>query len=287
LLSLTVSPFVSYATLAQLTKLHSLTLHTPVLHSWLLTDDTIRQLQDPSVLSQLTGLTSLRINHLRGNIPSQLWESQLASALPALTRLQRLELPCARCEPLANALAQLVTVTQLGINSDYFQTGNALHLPGVQLLRLHHVDWGFLDSGLHAPQLRALMGTATKAGDSNGLVIPMDEPDEVLEHMDLVERCAKGVLRHCNRLHLTSDLLNPEAETVNVTLQVLGSWWLPDPSLVDGSSPLIQASAGDGDAGVEDPVTAAGGWHLRLSDVYLTRVALAALPQGLTHLELW
>jgi hypothetical protein len=102
-----------------------------------------------------------------------------------------------------------------------------------------------------------------------------------------VERCARGVLRYCNRLHLTSDLLNPEPGTVDVTLQVLGRWWRPDPSLVDGSSPLIQASAGEDDAVVRDPVTAAGGWHLRLKGMPLSNAVKAAVPQGLTHVELW
>jgi hypothetical protein len=282
LLSLTTSPFIPYTTLACLTKLQSLTLHTPVLPRQSVTNDTLRQQQDPSVLSQLTGLTSLRISHTQFLEPPQLWEHQLASALTALTRLQRLELPGVPPGPLPNALAQLVSVTQLCIRRYALRT--PVTLPGVQLLRLWSADLGVLASGLDAPQLRALVGTATTAG--NSLCIPVYEPADAQQQVALVERCARGALRCCNRLLLTP-FGDVEPETVAAVLQTLGSWWLPDPSLVDGSSPLIQASAGDGDAGVEDPVTAVAGWHLRLKGMPLSNAVKAAVPQGLTHVELW
>jgi hypothetical protein len=276
--SLTVCQFVPYSTVAQLTQLRSLVLRVAVA-----ADDV--QGQDPSVLETLTGLLSLCIYQPGSLQPSgsdwQLWGSQLSSALTALTRLQRVELPHVSRGVLADALAQLVSVTRLCIEGGQFQR-DTLHLPSVRLLELGLTDWGFLDTGLHAPQLRVL-----RRDRSSDVVIWLEEPEDVQHLTALVERCARGALKCCTRLALSPGPQEPEPETVTAVLGALGRWWRPDPSLVDGSHPVLQASARDDDEAGVGPATGAGGWRLSLRELLVSRAALAALPQGLTHLELW
>jgi hypothetical protein len=97
----------------------------------------------------------------------------------------------------------------------------------------------------------------------------------------LIECCAQRVLRHCNRLMLR----HADASTLVVALQALRRSWQPGSALVDGSSRFTKVPAVE-DMGCHDMITAGAGWHLTLDSVPLTRAALEALPQGLTHLEL-
>jgi hypothetical protein len=107
----------------------------------------------------------------------------------------------------------------------------------VQLLELGHTDWEFLGTGLHGPQLKVLRRGTEVYCCTSDLALELEEPDDAEQQLALVERCAKGALRYCNHLSLYS--CQPEPETVAAVLQALGRWWRPDPSLVDGSHPLM------------------------------------------------
>jgi hypothetical protein len=103
---------------------------------------------------------------------------------------------------------------------------------------------------------------------------------EALEHC-----CTQGVLRHCNRLSLFPRVRSTSQAVTSAVLQTLGRWWRPDPSLVDGSSPFSRINAHTSHNCT--PAGTVNGWNLALGELPLSREALAALPQGLTHLELW
>jgi hypothetical protein len=74
----------SYPALAALSQLQNLSLPVPT---------SPEPTQDASTLSRLTGLTALTFQSVYSKAPAPLWQSQLGSALAALTQLQRLSLP--------------------------------------------------------------------------------------------------------------------------------------------------------------------------------------------------
>jgi hypothetical protein len=185
----------------------------------------------------------------------------------------------------------MTALAQLSLSLSQPALHQGLYLPGVQLLRLSSVDLGFLGS-LDAPKLQAIQGNvwhleSGTSGVSRVIVTLQANKDSLKQEAVLLEQCAKGVLRKCNRLMLRGTQKSTEKGT-SAALQALGRWWRPDPSLVDGSSPHVQIPApAEVAKRAGAATTAADGWYLICSQLPSSREALAALPQGLTRLELW
>jgi hypothetical protein len=161
-------------------------------------------------------------------------------------------------------------------------------MPKVTIHKNPYTDLGFLET-LKAPQLRSLQGFCSEELGVHALQVTLPRYQEQEQQaVACLERCTRGVLRHCNRLRLMGWCSSTE-EGALAALQVLGRGWRPDLSLVDGSHPLVKAEAGSSTSGSRSARMSetADGWHLELKDVHLSESALAALPQGLTHLELW
>jgi hypothetical protein len=111
------------------------------------------------------------------------------------------------------------TLTELNIEERQ-PSSSALVLPGVKVLRVSCVDLEFL-GGLEAPQLEVLQGIldyAPRSGQPYITTMKLRVPHQ-LQPAEL-ERCAQGVLRHCNYLEI---ILAPRAtrETVDTLLQRL------------------------------------------------------------------
>jgi hypothetical protein len=138
----------SYNLLAQRTQLQQLRLPAPNDIRFASTPQQPSAPEEgPAVLSRLTCLTCLVFWRETRGFPSDFglqraWQSQLASALTALTGLRQLGLSGQIQErALADAINQLTAVTQLSLGG-YQPTGFAFVLPSVQLLRLQTVDLG-------------------------------------------------------------------------------------------------------------------------------------------------
>jgi hypothetical protein len=139
----------NYPALSALTQLQDLTLSVPTTDS---VPTTPQPTQDLSALSRLTSLTSLTFQSTCSKAPAPQWQSQLASALTALTGLQRLQLPQVWEGPVAEALRQMPGLAQLEL-SQRQRGATTLRLPYVKLLRLKVVDPSFL-AAVDAPQLQ-------------------------------------------------------------------------------------------------------------------------------------
>jgi hypothetical protein len=183
----------------------------------------------------------------------------------------------------------MTALTQLSLTVRQPALDKGLALPKVQLLRLLKVDLGFL-STLQAPKLQAIQGNVLSDGSGVGKVqVNLGEVEMgVQQQVALLEECARGVLRRCNRLVLGCTCKNSTDGKLVAALQALGKSWQPDASLVDGSSPHVQFSAPSSMVSKTGAASkaAAGGWHLTVPELPCSREALAALPQGLTHLNL-
>jgi hypothetical protein len=309
----------AYTAFAALTQLQGLTLRTPEIYDsedpWAAAFDNAfddegededeweemgvepalhvsMQGEGPSVLRQLTGLTSLRFPE-RSDCdpdPPDLWQSQLASALTALTRLQHMELQSVWDGPVATALGQVTSLTKLVLTRQQPQLSTGLHLPGVKVLWVKSTDIDFL-STLQASHLQHLQGYAPESFEPTiELDLPLGNQKRVQQQAALLERCARGALRHCNHLQICGRLDHLTPELAVADLQAIGRCWRPDPSLVDGSSPHLQPDLASTDVSASREETAAqqaeGGWELTLEQFPCTKAALAALPQGLTRLKL-
>jgi hypothetical protein len=249
--------------------------------------------EGPSVLRQLTGLTSLRFPERSDwdPEPPDLWQSQLASALTALTRLQHMELQRVWDGPVASALGQMTSLTKLVLTRSQPPLPSGLHLPGVKVLSL--VSGGLdLPSTLRAPRLEHLQGYAPASFEPTfRFGLPACDQEQLQQQAVLLERCARGALRHCNHLEIFGCGIWTE-ELAVAYMQALARCWRPDPSLIDGSSPHLQpepvlasssfSASSEGRAAQQSR----GGWELTLEMFPCTKAALAALPQGLTRLGL-
>jgi hypothetical protein len=286
-----------YRTLAALTQLQELTLYIPFIEHRRLSvlERTLHpsvQGGGPAQLSQLTRLTALLFPEGTDDAPPALWQSQLASALTALTSLQRLQLPRVWEGPVAGALGQMAGLTQLVVNTRQQALAGGLTLPRVQVLKVRRAELRFT-AALRAPQLRLLQGYSDMpVRPVFRLQLPGGDLSTKQQGgappLTMLEQCAQGVLRCCNSLGIEgNDGISDN--TAEAALQVLGRAWRPDPSLVDGSSPHGEAqNDADNRTGVRKARRPEGsdGWRLELRAWQLSRRALAALPQGLTHLEL-
>jgi hypothetical protein len=283
---------VNYPALAALTQLQDLTLPLQVSSHLQPEGAGTREELGPAALGRLTGLTTLRLTSHYDLTPPALWQQHLSSALTALSKLQHLLLPRVWPGPIAAALGQMPSVTQLSITLSQPSVNDGLHLPGVQLLRLAAVDLGFLAT-LSAPQLQSIQGNvwhleSGSSGVSRVIVTLGTEGPSAKQQAALLEQCAQGVLGRCNRLMLRGAKKCPESLVMSA-LQVLGKWWRPEPGLVDGSSPHVHIPA-PAEVMIRpraEGVAVADGWFLILSALPLSRKAMAALPQGVTRLELW
>jgi hypothetical protein len=197
-------------------------------------------------------------------------------------------------------------LTQLVLSTGQRGLANGLRLPGVKLLKVFVAHLGFLAT-LQAPQVQALQSYSdTHVQPGFRLQLPGGDVDDEQQEAELamLQRCAQGVLKHCNHLRVLGNSCpsrfqtlmeavqedtsyKTTAEVTTAALQALGKWWCPDPSLVDGSLLHVQSSAAS-TGGVREAREAerAGGWRLELYGLPLTQSALAALPQGLTYLDL-
>jgi hypothetical protein len=295
----------SYPLLAQLTQLQVLTLVKPIRHQHildvLLERGLLPDASSPGVLSALTGLISLEMWDDDGDVkePSQAWQAQLATALAAMHQLRRLVLPQVWQGPVAQALSQMQQLTELDTYDTRKSPGAGLVLPGVQILRVRKVDLSFLDS-LVAPQLQVLQGGVGATSDGQPhlctMVLHIKGLHPPVQQAAALERCMQGVMRHCNHLELCFPKHHSAASTpsdesprrraavLTTGFQILSRCWRPDPNLVDGSSPLNPLRlAGGSNARV---ASVSGGWGLTLSEADVTSSVAAALPPGLTYLNL-
>jgi hypothetical protein len=308
----------NYPALAKVTTLHDLALCAPAGEAFESGEDEdevaafIARMErpghGPDVLAELTRLTALTFGQRYGDgldtpPPPPLWQAQLASALTALTELQRLELPYVWPGPVLDALAHMTSLTHLELTSAYYQPEvPRLVLPHICLLRADSFELRCLDS-LVAPQLQALQG-GTRESMSDGVcpfTVYLREGEDAEQQAAMLERCAAGVLRHCNSLSVgrqRGQLSGTTSVTVTAALKVLGKHWRPNPSLVDGTSPFTDvsgvaaaaaaaAAAADEEEDRGTAVAPKAGWNLALSWLPYNRAALACLPQGVNQLRAW
>jgi hypothetical protein len=284
LCSLTATSSYSYAAIAALTHLQDLTLPIPYIHhlgrAYAAAHPSI-QGTGPAVLSQLAALTSLSFITDFSLSPPVKWQEQLFSALTSLNNLHHLELPQIWPGAVAKAVSGMSWLGQLAI-TQHQPVVPGLLLPVVKVLRLSSVDLGFLDH-LKAPHLQMLQGFR----ESSGVTVLLGKAGLSGSHQKLVavlERCAGGVLSHCNHLEIDGPCCSG---TLMDVLKVLGRSWRPDPTLLHNKA--LEICTDDkqmADGSNRAPATAAGGWQLTLSGLPVSRTALAALPKGLTHLAL-
>jgi hypothetical protein len=288
----------AYTAYAALTQLRDLTLYTPWISEYENECEYEEEEEEeekepalhlsmqgegPAVLRQLAGLTSLRCfpEHTDWDEdPPDLWQAQLASALTALSRLQHLAVQRVWDGPVATALGHVTSLTKLETSRQQPWLPSGLRLPGLKVFSTEGAGLDFL-TALEAPNLQHLRGRSPT--DPFSLSMQVGDAKRVQRQAVLLEQCARGPLRCCNRLEIWGSCRRGRDGVAVVDMQALGKYWRPDPSLVDSSSPHVQPGSSGARAGAQPP---AGGWHLTREAIDCTKATLAALPKGLTRLEL-
>jgi hypothetical protein len=219
-----------------------------------------------SALAQLTGLTQLELPSEQ--LFSAEEQSELGSALAALSNLQSLLISHAPPGPVTQALSQLTGLTELTLTrQDLVPNPGPLILPSCVRLSFCP-QWNDIAiqhlRSTDAPQLRHLVvSLAVKPSDLDALAL-----------------LCKGVLRACSSLAIHLDKAWSKEDTVAL-MAVLSQDWQPAAEALQ----LLRCSI----IGLERSCTSdlVEQWGLRLRDAHLSRQCLELLPRGLSVLWLW
>jgi hypothetical protein len=260
---------------ARLDTLRSLSVRTDLSHAWFLqgctqlkalTLTTFHNLKGASAIAQLAGLTYLELNRgLRSQLFSAEEQSELCSALAALSNLQSLVIDHAPPGPVNQALSQLASLTQLVLaQQDLVPNPGPLALPScVKLSLCNHISVQHI-AGTHAPQLQHL--------DVSLVLKPSDR--------DAVRVLCKGVLRACSTLTIHMNKAWSQEDTAAL-MAVLSQYWQPSAEALvlsrSGCMGLERRSSSD----------TRRQWSLELRFTHCSRQCLELLPKGLGSLCLW
>jgi hypothetical protein len=225
-----------------------------------------------ALLQQLNGLTDLRLHSnpigYQHKLFSAAEQSELESALAALSNLQSLLLNHCPPGPVTQALSQLTGLTQLSLEQqDVVPNPGPLVLPScVKLTICDRVSVQHL-ACVDAPQLEHLQVTLALKGSD----------------LDTLRRLCRGVLRACT--HLSLWLLPttpgvPFEEAKVAVLTVLKEEWQPT------AEALQPTQSSSGDHADRTISSMSQQCRLRIHRIHLTRQCLSCLPTGLTHLSL-
>jgi hypothetical protein len=261
-------------TAVRLDTLRSLDVHIDLCHAWFLQG--CKQLQSltlftPSIkgvsnIAQLTGLTQFGLHSASNNSQqfSAEEQSELGSALAALSNLQCLSISHAPPGPVTQALSQLSGLAELTLaQQDLVATPGPLTLPScVKLtldfrIRVQHL------ASVAAPYLQHLDVTVT--------VKPSD--------LDALREPCTGVLRAC--CSLSFDLHAWSKEDTVALMAVLSQGWQPSAEALQ-LQPIRSASVNSGSS-CQPPRQ----WCLRLLNTHCSRQCLALLPKGLSSPNMW
>jgi hypothetical protein len=259
---------------ARLKMLDRLDVRTDLSHAWFL--QSCKQLRTLTLLSasikgvsnvgQLTGLTQLE---LRSVFPGQQLfsaaeQSELGSALAALSNLQNLLISNAPFGPVTQVLFQLTGLTQLVLSHQ-----GLVHNPGphvlpscVKLTFWENIEVQHLVS-IDAPQLLDLyVSLAVKPSD-----------------LDALRRLCRGVLRACSSLSIHLNKAWSKEDTVAL-MAVLSKDWQPSAEALQP----VRCSY----MGLQESRTLAlpRKWHLELWHTHCSCQCLKLLPKGLSSLHL-
>jgi hypothetical protein len=255
----------------RLDSLRSLDVRMDLCHAWLLQRCTqlksltllMLGIKGASAIAQLTGLTQLKL----GSPPqthSDEGQSELGSALAALSNLQSLRIHRASSEPVSQALSQLTALTELTL---YLQA--AVHNSGpftlpscVKLTLLYRTAVQHL-ANIQAPKLQCL--------DVDLAVKPSD--------FDALRQLCRGVLRACSNLSLNMRACSKE-DTVAL-MAMLSQDWQP---FAEAPQPIRNNGIGLEWRSTSTPLKQ---WSLQLSDTHCSCQCLELLPKGLRSLSLW
>jgi hypothetical protein len=223
-------------------------------------------LKGVGAVAQLTGLTKLELHPftLGYRLFSASEQSELGSALAAISNLQCLHIDHAPPGPVTEALSQLTTLTVLCLMQQRaVPNPGPLALPSVRSLTFLH---GYITAKhlvcIDAPQLWHMpLNLALK---------PSDLPDLL--------RLCRGMLRACSSLSLNLDDFWSDKDTIAV-MTVLHQDWQPSAEalcpLMSGSGSQVQGSASTNNQ-----------WSLALLNTHCSRKCLSLLPKGLNCLYL-
>jgi hypothetical protein len=216
-------------------------------------------IQGVGAVAQLTGLTGLYLYQCyhaaqKQQLFSAAEQSELGSALAALSNLQNLLLSHAPPGPVTQALMQLTGLTELWLTQqDLIIEPRPLILPSCVRLTLpfslspQHV------ASIKAPQLQHL--------DAKLELEPSD--------LDTLRELCRGVLKACSRLPLHLHHAWSKEDTAAL-MAVLSQGWQP---LVSTHTALL------------DSRTKSRQWSLELWHAHLSRQCLSLLPKGLAQLS--
>jgi hypothetical protein len=217
-------------------------------------------------IAQLTGLT--RLNLYSGSWTQRVMpaaeQSELGSALAALSGLQSLRISHAPPGPVTQALSQLTGLTELWLLEQHWvHNPSPLVLPSCVRLTLR--------DGISVEHLASIQAPNLGHLDVNLAVEPND--------LGALERLCKGVLRACSSLPL--DLGACSKEDTVALMSVLSQDRRP-------SAEALQPTGPDS-IGIEESSSSnhAGRWSLKLDFTHCSRQCMELLPKGLGSLDLW
>jgi hypothetical protein len=260
----------------RLDSLHRLDVRMDLSHAWFLQGCTQLQalalytnnLKGASAIAQLTGLTQLELwSKCREqlSVPEQ---SELGSALAALSDIQSLLISHAPPGPVTEALSQLTGLTELALEKQgLVPNPGPLTLPScVRLTLYYYISVQHLAS-IQAPKLQHLTLDICRLA-----LCPSD--------LDSLRRLCRGVLGACSSLTLDLRTWSTE-ETVDL-MAVLSQDWQPT---AEALQPVRCSSAGlQGSSSSSKPCRQ---WGLKLRFTHCSRQCLELLPKGLHSLCLW
>jgi hypothetical protein len=218
-----------------------------------------------SAIAQLTGLTQLELHSADPGqqLFSPAEQSELGSALSALSNLQNLLLDHAPPGPVTQALSQLTGLTQLVLaQQDLVPNPGPLILPSCVML-IFWFDFAIQHLlSIDAPQLQHL-----------NVRLALQPSD-----LDALKRLCRGVLRACSSLSLVLRAWSKE-DTVAL-MAVLNKDWQPT---AEALQPLRYSSIG-----LERSRTLPllRQWSLELDYTHCSRRCLELIPKGLGSLRL-
>jgi hypothetical protein len=221
-----------------------------------------------AALAQLTGLTSLQLRPgLQPDIPKQMSaaeQSELGSALSALTNLQNLRIGHAPPGPITQALAQLTALTELTLARQYLVSNpGPVVLPGCVNLSFELSTSVQHVASIQAPQLQHLDVSLTV------------QPSE----LTTLRQVCRGVLTACSSLSLRLGRAWSKEDTVAL-MTVLSQDWQPS---AEALHPSVPTHINHHESTSSGCVTQCS---LELWSAPLDRQCLSLLPKGLAVLSL-
>jgi hypothetical protein len=221
-----------------------------------------KSIKGASAIAQLTGLTQLELITVpQSRMFSAAEQSELGSALAALSNLHSLYISHAPPGPVTQALSHLTRLTELTLyKQSIVANPGPLTLPScVRLAIWNGISVRHLAS-MYAPQLQYL--------DASLALKPSD--------LDALRLLCRGVLRACNSLTIQLGKAWSKEDTVAL-MTVLSQDWQPSAEALQPIRSSLEISSSG---------THPGQWSLQLEYAHCSRQCLELLPKGLGALDL-